>query len=219
MRYGAVLFDLDGTLIDTNDLILASYEYALNRHCPGKYSREEIVACLGEPLYDTLRRFAPEKWESMVQTYREYNLACHDDWVKLFPGVSEVLKKLHREGIVLGVVSNKQRIAVEKGLSLFGLDKWMKTVVCYGEVKRPKPYPDPILRAMEAVGADPARTLMVGDSRFDLLAAKRAGVDAAAVAWSWHGKEELLALSPDYVLEEMRDLLKIVGIDAESGGG
>jgi pyrophosphatase PpaX len=95
----------------------------------------------------------------------------------------------------------------------------MKTVVCYGEAERPKPFPDPILRAMEAVGADPARTLMVGDSRFDLLAARRAGVDAAAVAWSWHGKEELLALSPDHVLEEMGDLLRIVGIDAESGGG
>src|SRR5690606_4430115 len=90
MRYGAVLFDLDGTLIDTNGLILASYEHTLNKHCPGKYSREEIVACLGEPLYDTMRRLDPEQWEAMVQTYREHNLACHDDWVKLFPGVSEV---------------------------------------------------------------------------------------------------------------------------------
>lgn len=214
MRYGTVLFDLDGTLIDTNDLILASYEYTLGKHCPGKFSREEILACLGEPLYDTMRRLDPHKWEEMVKTYREHNLACHDEWVKLFPGVSEVLEKLHRAGITLGVVSNKQRITVEKGLSLFGLDKWMKTVVCYGEAKRPKPHPDPVLRAMKAVGADPARTLMVGDSRFDLLAARRAGADAAAVSWSWHGKEELLSLSPDHVLEEMGDLLRILEIDA-----
>ena len=216
MRYGAVLFDLDGTLIDTNDLILASYEHTLNKHCPGKYSREEIVACLGEPLYDTMRRLDPEQWEAMVQTYREHNLACHDDWVKLFPGVSEVVEKLHRAGVALGVVSNKQRISVEKGLSLFGLDRWMQTVVCYGEAGRPKPHPDPILRAMEGIGADSARTLMVGDSRFDLLAARRAGVDAAAVAWSWHGREELEALNPAHVLEEMGDLLRIVGIDAEA---
>ncbi|MFS8612526.1 MAG: pyrophosphatase PpaX [Planifilum fulgidum] len=219
MRYETVLFDLDGTLIDTNDLILASYEYTLSRHCPGKFSREEILSCLGEPLHDTMRRLDPEKWEAMVQTYREHNLACHDDWVKLFPGVPEVLEKLHRAGVALGVVSNKQRITVEKGLSLFGLDQWMKTVVCYGEAGRPKPHPDPILRAMEAVGADPDRTLMVGDSRFDLLAARRAGVDAAAVAWSWHGRDELLSLSPEYVLEKMEDLVNIVEIGAESGGG
>src|SRR5690606_41289722 len=143
-----------------------------------------------------MRRLDPEQWEAMVQTYREHNLACHDDWVKLFPGVSEVVEKLHRAGVALGVVSNKQRISVEKGLSLFGLDRWMQTVVCYGEAGRPKPHPDPILRAMEEIGADSARTLMVGDSRFDLLAARRAGVDAAAGAWSWHGREELGARNP-----------------------
>jgi pyrophosphatase PpaX len=211
MKHQVVLFDLDGTLINTNELILASFMHTLNKHCPGKYTEEDVLAIMGEPLLDQMRRFDPDQAEEMVKTYHAYNVEKHDEYVKEFPHVREVLKRLHQVGVVMGVVSNKRRSVVEMGLKLIGLDPYMQTVVCFGEGLKGKPEPDMIHYALKKLHAIPDQALMVGDSRYDLLAAKRAGVASAAVAWSLHA-EELKEYEPDYYLEDMRDLLRILEI-------
>ncbi|MDR6225618.1 pyrophosphatase PpaX [Desmospora profundinema] len=220
MKYPVILFDLDGTLLDTTSLILASFRHTLDEHGPFPYGDKEVLASLGEPLHDQMRRFGgEERVETMVQTYREHNVAHHDDYVKAFPGVNTVLETLHREGFLLGVVSNKQRMTVEMGLNLCGLASMMATVVCQGEADRDKPAPDPIRLALSRIGADPASALMVGDSRYDLLAAKKAGTASAGVAWSAHGAESLKAYEPDYLLDRMEDLYDIVGLAGVDGSG
>lgn len=216
MKYHTILFDLDGTLLDTTELIVTSFLHTLAEHGPLPYGEKEVLEALGEPLYEQMKRFGgEERAKAMVQTYRRHNVAHHDDYVKAFPGVNQVLERLRQEGCTLGVVSNKHRITVEMGLRLCGLDKWMATVVCQGEANRDKPSPDPILLAMDRVGAEPATTLMVGDSRYDLLAARDAGIASAGVAWSAHGAKSLLAYDPDYLLDSMEDLYEIVGFGVD----
>jgi pyrophosphatase PpaX len=211
LKYPVVLFDLDGTLIDTNELILTSFMHTLETHCPGRYTREDVLAYMGEPLIDQMRRFDLKQAEEMVKTYHAYNVAHHDLYVKEFPHVAETLEALDKAGVVMGVVSNKRRPGLEMGLKRFGFDKYMKTVVCFGDGAKGKPEPDMIFLALEQLGAKPEEALMVGDSRYDLIAAKRAGVKSAGVAWSLHA-EELKQHQPDYFLDHMRDLLNVVGI-------
>lgn len=114
MRYSVVLFDLDGTLINTNSLILASFMHTLELHCPGKYTVDDVIPIMGEPLLDQMRHFDPSQAEEMVKTYQTFNVRHHDEYVEEFPHVRQVLEQLHQAGIALGVVTNKRRLVVEK---------------------------------------------------------------------------------------------------------
>ncbi|GEN36432.1 MULTISPECIES: pyrophosphatase PpaX [Aneurinibacillus] len=209
-RYQYVLFDLDGTLIDTNNLILTSFMYTLEKFYPGKYTREDIIPHMGKPLYDQMKLFGPERAEELVQIYREHNEQVHDELVEEFPNVLETIEDLAEMGVKMGIVTTKQRKTAEMGLRLFGLDTYMDAFVCYQDTKNHKPHPEPVQKAMQALGADPARTLMVGDSQYDIQAAQNAGVASAGVAWSMKGASFLSAFDPTYLLNDIRDLIQIV---------
>lgn len=214
MKYSVILFDLDGTLINTNSLILASFMHTLETHCPGKYTVNDVIPIMGEPLLDQMKHFDPSQAEEMVSTYHSYNVKHHDDYVEEFPNVRQVLQQLHHAGVILGVVTNKRRLVVEKGLDLFGLKSFMQTIVCFGDTEKAKPEPDMIQLALKHLDTTPEQALMVGDSRYDLIAANRAFVDTAAVTWSMH-LEELHRYNPDYILQDMQDLLRILQIKKE----
>ncbi|MFD1397444.1 pyrophosphatase PpaX [Kroppenstedtia eburnea] len=219
MRFHTILFDLDGTLLNTTPLILSSFLHTVNRHCPEKkIGEQEVIACLGEPLRDQMVRFGgEERAEAMVQTYREHNVAHHDELVEAFPGVPEVLADLWRRGLRMAVVSNKQRQTVEMGLKLCRLEEFFSEVICFGDAEKPKPDGAPIRLAMDRLDGKPATTLMVGDSKYDLLAARDADVPGAGVAWTAHGRESLLAYQPEYMLESMEDLYEIIGLQPVEG--
>jgi pyrophosphatase PpaX len=210
MKYQYVLFDLDGTLIDTNDLIMNSFIYTLDLYYPGKYTKEDLIPHMGEPLYDQMLLFGPERAQELVEVYREHNERIHDELVKEFPGVKSTLSALQEMGVKMAVVTSKMRRTTEMGLSLFGLDQYMDSVVCYQDTEKHKPEPDPLLKSMKELGADPGKTLMIGDSQYDLLAARNAGVDSAGVAWSWKGADFLRSFSPTYMIHHMGELIDIV---------
>lgn len=209
MKYRAILFDLDGTLLNTNQLILASFMHTLEHHCPGKYTEQDVLAIMGEPLIDMMRRFDHGQAEQMVETYQQHNIANHDHYVDIFPYVTEVIEELNQAGVRMAVVTNKRRPVVEMGLRLFDLDKWMDEVICVGDAPKAKPDPDMLLLAMDRLQVKPEETLMVGDSRYDLIAARNAGVASAGVSWSLH-LEDLHKYQPDYLLEDLRGLLDIL---------
>lgn len=215
MKYSTILFDLDGTLINTNELILASFEHTFDIHCPNQFTREDVIPIMGEPLRDQMHFFDPDQADEMVKTYRRFNETEHDNFVEQFPHVLTCLEKLHQYGITMGIISNKRRIAVEQGLKLFGIDKWMKLTICANEAKRNKPHPDMLLLAMDQLQVSAKETLMVGDSRYDIFAAQRAGVDSVGVTWSIHG-EAVKSHQPTYWIEDIRELLTIIGIENNS---
>ncbi|WP_339060442.1 pyrophosphatase PpaX [Tepidibacillus marianensis] len=211
MKYKTLLFDLDGTIVNTNELILNSFMHTLEQFYPGQYSREMIIPHMGKPLYEQMVTFGDEEQaEEMIRVYREHNIRTHDEYVMEFPYVKEVLETLHREGATLGVVTTKMLNTTLMGLKGFGLDSLMSTIVSYEDTELHKPAPEPVLLAMERLGADPASTIMVGDSQYDIESGKNAGVTAIGVAWSLKGPEFLKTFHPDYIIDDMRDLIPIV---------
>lgn len=211
MNIRTILFDLDGTLIDTNELINASFLHTFN-HFNLSFTKEQIMEFNGPPLVETFHRINPEKADLMVATYREHNLAEHDKYVTAFPEVVETLEQLQHQDIQLGVVTTKMTKSVNMGLALTGLQRFFDTVITFDDVTHTKPHPEPVLKAMEVLNADTASTLMVGDNYHDIESGKNAGVRTAGVAWSAKGKETLMEHDPTYMLEHMSDLLKIVGV-------
>lgn len=211
MRYSTVLFDLDGTIIDTNELIIQTFLYTLESYFPGKFSREDVLPHLGQTLFEQMERFGgKERVDELVAHYREYNIRMHDELVRDFPYVLEVLEELKRIGVTMGVVTTKMQKTAYMGMALYGIDKYMKTTVTYESTPEHKPHPAPVLKAIQELGADPAKTLMVGDSEYDIQAGQSAGVATAGVAWSLKGPDYLSEYKPDYLLQDMLELLPVV---------
>jgi pyrophosphatase PpaX len=210
MKYKYVLFDLDGTLIDTNELIMHSLMYTLNLFYPGKFTQEDLLAHMGEPLYDQMRIYGPERVQELVDVYRERHKQVYHEFVKEFPGVKDTLVALKGMGVKMAVVTSKMRGSAERDLHLFGLAQYMDSVICYQDTKKHKPDPAPLLKSMDELRADPAKTIMIGDSQYDVLAAHNTGIDSAGVAWSWKGADFLRSFSPTYILNQMRELIDIV---------
>ncbi|MOA39229.1 Pyrophosphatase PpaX [compost metagenome] len=126
-----------------------------------------------------------------------------------------MIENLHRHGIKLGVVTTKVRETTERALQMFGLSPYLGTVVTILDVEHPKPHPEPVLMAMKQLGANPATTLMVGDSPADIQAANAAGAISVAVGWSLKGEAALTPYEPKHVIHDMRDLYALVGLEQE----
>lgn len=206
-----ILFDLDGTLIDTNELIIASFVHTFEKYNL-QFSREEVIEFNGPTLKETFTRIAPDKVDEMIDTYRLHNHSVHDDYVTAFPKTLETIKYLKEGGIQLGIVTTKMSPTVKMGLALTKLDTYFDTVVTLDDVSHPKPHPEPVLKAMANLDAKASSTLMVGDNSHDIEAGRAAGVRTAGVAWAHKGRERLLAYNPTYMLEEMTDLIDIIGV-------
>lgn len=210
-----VLFDLDGTIINTNELIISSFLHVLGNNMENPLTREEIIPHMGLTLEQQLRNFTGlEEVSHLVKEYRDYNAIYHDEMVKGFPHVKEVIADLHAKGFKLGVVTTKMKPSTEKVLTLFGFLEYLDVIVTVDDVKEPKPHPEPVLMAMEKLGADPERTIMVGDSPADIQAANAAGTTSVAVAWSLKGAEVLRKYDPDYVIDDMTELYGIIGLES-----
>jgi pyrophosphatase PpaX len=208
-----VLFDLDGTTIDTNELIIESLQHVIGRHCGKPLTRDEIIPRMGGTLIEQLRHFAGrEDVDELAAAYRTYNRARHDERVTLFPGVLDTVRRLHEGGLDIGIVTNKSRDTSAKVVDLFGLRPYVRSIVTLEDVERPKPHPEPVLKAMRELGAKPEETAMVGDSPYDLLAAKEAGVTAVAVGWSLKTRDVLLEAGADRIIGAMEELLDICGL-------
>lgn len=209
-----VLFDLDGTIIDTNELIIETFLHVLRDKTPSPFTREHIIPSMGLTLEEQIRIFTgQDQVDELVAAYREYNVTRHDELVREFPYVKEVLADLHASGIQLGVVTTKMRATTERALRMFGLIDYLSTIVTVQDVTHPKPHPEPVLRAVEALKADPAQTIMVGDSPADIQAANAAGVVSCGVAWSLKGEAVLRQYEPRHIIHDMRDLYALVGLE------
>ncbi len=211
MNIKTVLFDLDGTLIDTNELIDESFRYTFKKY-NYDFTDDEIRGFNGPPLRDTFNNLNNGLAEEMVQTYREHNLANHEAYIRAFPHVEETIKALLEKDIKIGIVSTKMRPGVELGLDIAGLSKYFETIVTIDDVKNPKPHPESVFLAIKKLKAKPAATIMVGDNFHDIEAGRDAGAQTAGVAWSRKGKGFLQQYNPTYMLEDMSDLIKIIGV-------
>jgi pyrophosphatase PpaX len=202
--YRTVLFDLDGTLIDSIALILSSYRHTLVVHRGSTPSDDVWLAGLGTPLRAQFRSFSDDDDEiaAMVATYRAHNLANHDAMVRPYPGVTRAVTAMHACGARLGIVTSKTREGAVRGLAHCGLDGLFDVVVGADDVERHKPDPEPVRRALELLGAPADGTVFVGDSPHDLAAGRAAGVATAAVGWGPFPRAALEPHAPDHWIDE-----------------
>jgi pyrophosphatase PpaX len=207
-----ILFDLDGTLIDSVRLILDSYHHTLAQHGIPARSDQDWLRGVGTPLTVQFSewRDSPETLEALIATYREYNLKHHDRMVTVYPGVVEAVREIKAAGLQTGLVTSKNRQGALRGLRLVGLEALMDVLVCADEVTNPKPHPEPVEKAVALLGANPAATVYVGDSVHDMHSGRAAGVKTAAALWGPFGRADLESANPDYWLETPGDLTRLL---------
>lgn len=207
--FQGILFDLDGTVLDTAQLITDSFKYVFKTHCHRELVDEDIHEFFGKPLRTAFAAMAPDQVDELVRSYREYNLARHDQMAKLFPEVKETLQMLHQSGLKLGIVTSKTSELAIRGLNLHQLVPYFDSIIGCEECLRHKPDPAPVLAALGAMNLSPEKSLMVGDAPADILSGQRAGCKTAAVRWTLLNWNELESLQPNYFLSRFSDLQKI----------
>jgi pyrophosphatase PpaX len=209
IRFPVVLFDLDGTVIDSGSIILASMRHATREVLGREIRDEELMQAVGGPgLEAQMAVFAPDRVEELVRVYRAHNEPLHDE-LESCEGMDDVLVRLREEGRRLGIVSAKRRMTIELAFARVPLGHLFEVVVGGDETERQKPEPDPLLLAAKRMRVQPHECAYVGDSPFDMRAARAAGMHGIAVTWGRiHPRERLEAEGPDAIVDTAEELLE-----------
>jgi pyrophosphatase PpaX len=208
LNYRTVLFDLDGTVIDSGAMILASFRHATRTVLAREIPDEELAAFVGGGhISEHMRTLDEGRADELVRVYREHNEPLHDE-LQAFEGVEELLERLSAQGRKLGVVTAKRRKTVDLAFAVLPIERYFDIVVTTESTERSKPHPDPVLFALSELGASPGDVAFVGDSPYDVSAGKAAGVFTVAVAWgNIHPVQRLADAGADLVVSTPRELL------------
>jgi len=214
MLLETAIFDLDGTVIDTGPLIADSFRHAVRTVLGKTIDDDEMLAYVGGwSLREQMCRLAPDRSQELVEAYRAYNEPRHAG-LEFCPGMHELLLELHARGVRLGLATAKRRSTVEIAFRyLPQLEGLFDAVVSAEDTERHKPDPAPLLLALERLGANASAGAYVGDSPFDVEAAKAAGLRSVAVTWGGiHNQERLRTAEPDVIVSTAGEL--IAALDA-----
>jgi pyrophosphatase PpaX len=211
MRYATVLFDLDGTLVDSGAIILASFKHAARTVLARDVEEEQIAALVGgSNLHEQMRVLSPAHVDELVRVYREHNRPLHDE-LEAFEGVEELMETLSKQGRKLGIVTAKGRQTVDLAFAVLSLERYFDAVVTADMTDHHKPDPAPVLKALELLESEPADAAFVGDSPYDIAAGKAAGVFTVAVSWGKiHPEERLLEAGADVLVHSPKELLDVL---------
>lgn len=206
----AVLFDLDGTLIDTNNLVIESFKHTFKEELNIDVPESEIVMYFGEPLIDTLARYDKENAHLLLNTYIKYNESIHDDTAKEVVDAKETLSELKALGIKVGVVTSKRKLIAERGLKLFNLFDKMDVIITPEDTSKHKPEAEPVLKACELLKVQPNEALMIGDSHYDILCGKNAGAKTCLVKYTVLPIDKIMSYNPEYAVDSIKEVINIV---------
>ena len=222
-KKNAVLFDFDGTIMDTNDLINKSWRYTFEQITGNVPSDDVIYSTYGEILEDTMRNFfggTDEDVQKNIDIYRSYHKRHFDDEIHLFPDVKDMLSDLRENGYTLALVTSRLANTTYRGLEDFGIRDMFDALVTADDTDIHKPEPEPALTALKKIGREPDEAVMLGDTWLDMECARRAGVTPVLAGWSeaykYSGEKELGI--PDYTVKrpgEFLQLLKKLNGDSE----
>lgn len=211
--FNTVVFDFDGTIMNTNDVVIASWQHTYRTIKGIEVGEEEIVKTFGEPILVSLKReFPMMPPEESVEIYREFQEAHKDELVKLFPRMDALCKETKLRGYKTAIVTSRTRRSLMSYLEKFGMADCFDVIVTCDDTKAHKPDPEPMLIALEKLGSKADETIMIGDSMYDILCAKNAGCQSALVGWAVAvTKEEKTGPNaPEFIMEQPEDLFKII---------
>jgi pyrophosphatase PpaX len=210
VRFPVVLFDFDGTVVDSGAMILASFRHATKTVLDRDLSDAELLAAVGTPLQEQMRSIDAERVDELVSAYRAHNEPLHDA-LQPCDGILDVLGQLKDEGRRLGIVTAKRGATVDLAFAVLPLRDYFDVVVAADDVERHKPAPDPVLVALDRLAAEPGDAAYVGDSPFDVAAARAAGVHSVAVTWGGiYTEDALRAEQPDSIVSTTQELLHVL---------
>lgn len=204
-----VLFDLDGTLLDSLPLIKATYYHVFNQmNIP--WDERAVIKTVGLPLHDACRQFGRERWQKLFDSYINYQLTIHDQYIKAYPGALETLADIKPLLKGIGVVTSKRRQMAERGISVTGLSSYLEHLVSLEDVENPKPHGEPVLKGLDKFGVSPEQAVFVGDSYYDMETGRNAGVITVGVSWGMASREELQACRPDFIVDTWPELKAVL---------
>ena len=214
-RVNAVLFDFDGTLMDTNGLIASTWRHTVKTLADRDITDDEIRGTLGEVIVDSMRRMLPGvDTGKAIGVYREYQHERYLDSIRLFEGSEEVLRELRAAGYKTALVTSRLRNSTRKGLAHFGIEDLFDFVLTADDTKVFKPDPTPLYLTLEKLGSRPEEAMFIGDTVHDIEAGLAAGVFTVLVDWSFALPPEKRAAvsTPDAVIGKMRDVLTLLSL-------
>jgi len=211
VRFPAVLFDFDGTIVDSGAMILASFRHATRTVLEREIPDAELAAAVGgSTIHEQMRSFDPRRVDELVAVYRAHNAPLHDE-LEAFDGVADLLAGLRDEGRRLGIVTAKRRKTIELAFGVLDLERYFDAVVTADDTTRHKPDPEPVREGLRRLDASPDEAAFVGDSPFDMGAGRAAGVFAIGVGWGGiHQELALREAGADVIVhsfEELRGVL------------
>ena len=215
LRWPVVLFDLDGTLVNTVPLILESYAVAFEEVLGQRVEESVVRPLVGMTLWDALA--GHERIDDLIAAYRRFNLAHLEELQEDYEGVPDLVGSLRDRGAEIGVVTSKGRETAQRSLAAGGFGSLIPILAAQGETRRHKPHPDPLLKALDHLGRAAAEAVYVGDSVWDLEAARAAGTGAVGVTWGAAPRDALLAVRPDAVVDTPDELADVLGLAPAAG--
>lgn len=204
-RFKAIIFDIDGTLTFTNQLIFDSFNHIAEKYLKKRFSDEEIIALFGPTEDVILKQMFPDKFDEVRKDYYEYYHRNHEI-AQLYDGIKELLIDLKNAGVILGIFTGKGRTSSLITLNFLGIRDLFDMIVTGDDVKNHKPSPEGILKFIQTFNLKPEEVLMIGDAPSDIKAAREAGVHIASVVWDSYSANEVRKLNKETVFETVEQL-------------
>ncbi|ERI93867.1 HAD hydrolase, family IA, variant 1 [Clostridiales bacterium oral taxon 876 str. F0540] len=204
--YDYIIFDIDGTLLDTEFAVLSSLQKLVLEELNKDLSFDELSFALGIPGEISLNQLGISNVSDCNAKWNKY-LKEYFHRIKVFDDIKDTLIKLNELGISTGIVTSKTREEFTDNFTPFELNDFFKIVICADDTEKHKPNPDPILKFIELSGADKSKAIYIGDTKYDMECAKGAGIDFALALW---GAKSSFGINPNYILENPKQILKLV---------
>lgn len=208
----AVLYDFDGTLADTTELVMNSYRHTMTTHLGHIPCEDEWLSGFGTPLRGQIERYGrtPEESEEMMRTYQLYQAEHTQHFMVPFPGAVATVEALKERGIPLAIVTSRYRESTLQAMDICGISRYFDLIVTPEDVENPKPSPEPVLFTLEQLGVTAADALFVGDSPHDLAAGNAAGTRTAGALWGPFPRPMLEAEHPDFLFTRQEEVLGLL---------
>ncbi len=210
-KIDTILFDLDGTLINSNELIIKVFEETFKKYMPQRsFSRQEFVDMIGPPLKETFKIVTdnPSVIQEMIGYYRKIYVSLESDNIDIYPNTIQMLETFHKLNFNLGLVTTKFRESAMTSITTYGLDKYITSFCFLDDIKEHKPHPEPIFFALNQFN-NYHKVVMVGDSSSDIMAGFNSGCLTCGVDWSIK-KDSIESLRPDFWIKDYLELIDMI---------